>query len=49
MNTMEIQKKRLKNSQSLNKIQTHEFVGKNNNKTPSGSPSGHMKTVAAAP
>ena len=49
MNTWGIQKKRPKKSWTSKKIQTHEFVGKNNKKTasgglrpPWGGPSGHF-------
>ena len=51
VNTWGIQKKRPKKSWTSKKIQTHEFVGKNNKKTasgglrpPSGGPSGHLET-----
>ena len=51
VNTWVIQKKRPKKSWTSKKIQTHEFVEKNNKKTasgglrpPSGGPSGHLET-----
>ena len=53
MNTWGIQKKRPKKSWTSKKIQTHEFVGKNNKKTasgglrpPWGGPSGHLGGLA---
>ena len=52
MNIRGIQKKRPKNSLTSKKIQTHEFVGKNNKKTasgglrpPWGGPSGHFPST----
>ena len=53
VNTWGIQKKRPKKSWTSKKIQTHEFVGKNNKKTasgglrpPWGGPSGHLGGLA---
>ena len=53
MNTWGIQKKRPKKSWTSKKIQTHEFVGKNNKKNasgglrpPVGGPSGHLGGLA---
>ena len=53
VNTWGIQKKRPKKSWTSKKIQTHEFVGKNNKKNasgglrpPSGGPSGHLGGLA---
>jgi hypothetical protein len=53
VNTWAIQKERPKKSWTSKKIQTHEFVGKNNKKTasgglrpPWGGPSGHLGGLA---